>query len=598
MKQVLILNITRMGDLIQMGPLLARLREEQPGVAIDVVVDRQFALVASMLDGLREVISFDFHELIDSSRASVKDTLSLYQEVAGWARPMRDRRYDRIVNLTFNRPSAFLAGYVGAADIRGGRSAWDGGVVIDNAWMAYFTDIHHSRRINRFNLVDVYALGGSGPGTFAPLHVTLPGESRDWARRFLASEKPEAAQWIAVQAGASDIMKAWRPAHFGAALAALSARWKGGVLFIGAPSERETIAQVIQAYRGAGGRNPFINAAGRTSLEQLAALLAESRLLLTNDTGPMHMAVAVKTPVVDLSVGHVDFRETGPYGAGHWVVQPDLDCAPCGFEQVCAHHSCKDRLVPNQMADLMLHVLGSGPFPAGISQCRVYESGIDEDRLGTFRLRAGREALDAEWYGTFWRRYWYHAFTGSPSHVPVPEGPAPDTEMALNIMAMLTPKLDSLCRRAEDIVNVARCTPIAVPTLRALQQEQSQERESAVSLGMTTLATAPLTTECVRAIHNDNVQGMELLARHHARAYRQWRDQLAGVRRYVSEAGRHACSRRARHHARAYRQWRDQLAGVRRYVSEAGRHACSRRLPMIGRSHMAYVKGGENASIS
>ncbi|MBH0186368.1 MAG: glycosyltransferase family 9 protein [Nitrospira sp.] len=544
MKQVLILNITRMGDLIQMGPLLARLREEQPGVAIDVVVDRQFALVASMLDGLREVISFDFHELIDSSRASVKDTLSLYQEVAGWARPMRDRRYDRIVNLTFNRPSAFLAGYVGAADIRGGRSAWDGGVVIDNAWMAYFTDIHHSRRINRFNLVDVYALGGSGPGTFAPLHVTLPGESRDWARRFLASEKPEAAQWIAVQAGASDIMKAWRPAHFGAALAALSARWKGGVLFIGAPSERETIAQVIQAYRGAGGRNPFINAAGRTSLEQLAALLAESRLLLTNDTGPMHMAVAVKTPVVDLSVGHVDFRETGPYGAGHWVVQPDLDCAPCGFEQVCAHHSCKDRLVPNQMADLMLHVLGSGPFPAGISQCRVYESGIDEDRLGTFRLRAGREALDAEWYGTFWRRYWYHAFTGSPSHVPVPEGPAPDTEMALNIMAMLTPKLDSLCRRAEDIVNVARCTPIAVPTLRALQQEQSQERESAVSLGMTTLATAPLTTECVRAIHNDNVQGMELLARHHARAYRQWRDQLAGVRRYVSEAGRHACSRR------------------------------------------------------
>ena len=544
MKQVLIINITRMGDLIQMGPLLARLREEQPGVAIDLVVDRQFALVASMLDGLREIISFDFHELIDSSRASVKDALSLYQEVADWARPMRERCYDRIVNLTFNRPSAFLAGYIGAPDIRGGRSAWDGGIVIDSAWMAYFTDIHHSRRINRFNLVDVYALGGSGPGTFAPLHVTLPAESRDWARRFLASEKPEAGQWIAVQAGASDIMKAWRPAHFGAALAALSERWKGGLVFIGSPSERETIAEVILAYRGAGGRNPFINAAGRTSLQQLAALLAESRLLLTNDTGPMHMAVAVKTPVIDLSVGHVDFRETGPYGAGHWVVQPDLDCAPCGFEQVCAHHSCKDRLVPNQVADLMLHVLGSGAFPAGISQCRIYESGIDEDRLGTFRLRAGSELPGTDWYGTFWRRNRYQAFTGAPSHVPEPEGPAPDAGIALNVMAVLTPKLDSLCKRAEDIVKAARCTPIAVSKLRALQQEQSRERESAVYLGMTTLATAPLTTECVRAIHNDNVQGMELLARHHERAYRRWRDQLDEVRRCLSETGGRSSARK------------------------------------------------------
>jgi ADP-heptose:LPS heptosyltransferase len=565
MKQVLILNITRMGDLIQMGPLLARLREEQPGVAIDLVVDRQFAPVASMLDGLRDVISFDFHELIDSSRASIKDAVALYREVADWARPMRDRRYDRIVNLTFNRPSAFLAGYVGAPDIRGGRSAWDGGIVIDNAWMAYFTDIHHFRRINRFNLVDVYALGGSGPGKFAPLHVTLPAESRDWARRFLASEKPEAAQWIAVQASASDIMKAWRPAHFGAALAALSERWKGGVLFIGAPSERETVAQVIQAYRGAGGRNSFINAAGRTSLKQLAALLAESRLLLTNDTGPMHMAVAVKTPVVDLSVGHVDFRETGPYGAGHWVLQPDLDCAPCGFEQVCAHQSCKDRLVPSQVADLILHAIGSGPFPADIAQCRVYESGIDEDRLGTFRLRAGSEPPATAWYGTFWRRSRYQSFTGEPSLVPEPEGPAPDAEIALDVMTRLMPKVESLCKRAADIVRAAGCMPTDARRLRGLQQEQSGERESAVCLGMTTLATAPLTTECVRAIHNDNVQGMEQLARHHERAYRRWRE---------------------------------ELTEVRRCLSETGRRSSARRLPIITGSLPAYEQGRQNARIS
>ena len=536
MKQVLIINITRMGDLVQMGPLLARLQEEWPGVAVDLVVDRRFAPVASMLKGLRNVVSFDFHELIDSSRAAVKDVVSLFEEVSGWARPLAERKYDRLINLTFSRPSAFLASYIGAPDIRGGRSAWDGGIVIDNAWMAYFTDIHRFRRINRFNLVDVYTLGGSGPGAFAPLQLTLTRESQEWARRFLASAEETRAQWIAVQAGASDVMKAWRPQSFGLTLARVSERWQGGIVFIGAASERETVAQAIQAYRSAGGRNPFLNATGRTSLEQLAALLAECRLLLTNDTGPMHIAVAVQTPVIDLSVGHVDFQETGPYGAGHWVLQPELDCAPCGFEQVCAHHSCKDRFLPDHVAELILYVLGGGPFPSGVSTYRLYESGVDEDQLGTFRLRAGREPASTAWYAAFWRRYWYESFTDLLSQVPMPDGPAPDAEDAIRRLVAMRPRLDALCQRAEDIVRTACRMPIATGVLASLQQEQVRERESTIRMGLDSLATAPLTTEFMRTLHNDNVQGVDRLALHHANAYRRWRAQLTDIQRRLSRA--------------------------------------------------------------
>ncbi|HBH78419.1 MAG TPA: hypothetical protein DDY39_01220, partial [Nitrospira sp.] len=117
-----------MGDLVQMGALLDRLHEEWPGVGVDLVVDRRFAPVASLLKGLREVIALDFHALIDESRALVKDVVALYQEVAAWAKPLAERRYDRVINLTFNRPSALLAGFVGAPDIRGAQSAWDGGM--------------------------------------------------------------------------------------------------------------------------------------------------------------------------------------------------------------------------------------------------------------------------------------------------------------------------------------------------------------------------------------------------------------------------------------------------------------------------------------
>jgi len=207
-RQVLIINVTRMGDLVQMGTLLARLQEEWPGVEVDLVVDRRFAAVASLLTALREIIPFDFHAVIDDSRVAAKSAVTLYRDMAMWAAPMVARRYDRIINLTFNQPSALLSSYIGAPDIRGARAAWDGGSVIENGWMGYFTDMHRFRALNRFNLVDVYALGGSRPGAFAPLSVTVTPEAREWAKRFLTAPANAPAEWIAVQAGASDVMKA------------------------------------------------------------------------------------------------------------------------------------------------------------------------------------------------------------------------------------------------------------------------------------------------------------------------------------------------------------------------------------------------------
>lgn len=529
MKQVLILNITRMGDLVQMGTLLARLREEWPDAAVDLVVDRQFAPVASMLSGLRDIIACDFHALIDESRACVKDTVVLYREAAAWAEGLHERRYDRIINLTFNRPSALLADYVGAPDIRGARSAWDGGTVIDNPWMAYFTDIHQIRRINRFNLVDVYAVGGSRPGSFAPLHVTAPVASGDWAQHFLSHPEPSHDKWIAVQAGASDVMKAWRPRHFGETLARFSARWNGGILFVGSASEQETVAHVIRTYREAGGRSSIKNAVGQTTLAQLTALLARCRLLLTNDTGPMHLAVGVQTPVIDLSVGHVDFQETGPYGTGHWVVQPDLDCAPCGFDQVCPHHACKDRLPIDSIVEVMRHVVGEGPLPMAVSGYRLYRSGIDDDQLGCFRLVSGREDPVIAWYAAFWRRRWYASFTGQSSRLPVLNGLPPDTEEASVCIGTMMPLLDKLCLRADHIVKLIGQTPIPVRTVHSLQQAQAEDRQKVALAGTATWATKPLTTAALRLLHQDNVQGLEQMARHHAAAYTRWRHEVASV---------------------------------------------------------------------
>lgn len=534
-RQVLILNMTRMGDLVQMGTLLARLHEEWPGVAIDLVVDRRFAPVASLLTGLREIVAYDFHALIDDSRAAVKSVAALYNDAASWIRPLAARRYDRIVNLTFNRPSALLASYIDAPDIRGARSAWDGQSVIDNHWMAYFTDMHHFRALNRFNLVDVYALGGSGIGSFAPLSVKVTTAANEWAERFLSASPHAPKEWIAVQAGASDVMKAWRPEYFGRTMAQMSQQWDGGIILIGTPAEQDTIAQVVRVYREAGGRCPLLNAAGQTTLEQLVGLLAKCRLLLTNDTGPMHLAVGVQTPVIDLSVGHVDFRETGPYGPGHWVIQPELDCAPCGFDQVCAHQTCKDRLPVTMVASVMLHVLGKGSAPRPAQGYRLFESAMDEDQLGSFRQVGPGDASDVEWYSRFWRRYWYESLARTASRIPLdPAGPS-DMTAAIQHLSGMMPHVETLCRQADAIVRAADQVSQSPHSLQTLQREQTALRERMVHLGMAQLVSAPVTTAFVRGLHNDNVKGLERMARHHALAYRQWRRHLTEIHKQLTQ---------------------------------------------------------------
>ena len=536
MKQVLIINVTRMGDLIQTGPLLSRLREEWPGVAIDLVVDRSFAPTAALLTGLRQVISYDFNRLLDDCRTQSKSLVTLMQEMTDWAAPLRDARYDRIVNLTFNRQTGLLASYIGAPDLRGITAGPDGSPIVQNPWLSYFTDLHRHRRFNRFNLVDLYAMGGSGPGTFSPLSVTVPADGRDWADDFLQPQTTTVRQWIAVQVGASDVMKAWRPEYFGQTMAHLSRHPGVGFVVIGTAAEAESIELAKTTFRASGGAAPILDASGRTTLHQLVGLLSRCQLLLTNDTGPMHLAVGVGTPVIDLSVGHVDHHETGPYGPGHWVIQPDLACSPCGFDQICAHHACKDRLIPEEVANLCLHALGRGPFPSWSAGLRVYQSSADADGLGSFVIRAGHVDAGTAWYADFWRRFWYEDFTGKPSQLVPNLETAPDQGPALAWMREAAQPLHRLEQRARHIAALTRRHPLPVSTLQREQALLRQEREQLLLRMMAHSVTGPATVAMIRDIHNDDAGDLTMLADRHVQAYRRWQQRIARTRELLSVA--------------------------------------------------------------
>jgi ADP-heptose:LPS heptosyltransferase len=520
-KQVLILNITRLGDLVQTVPLLARLEQEWPGVAIDLLVDTRLAPMAALLPGLRRVLTYDFSTLLKSSHAEAGGTDTPTPELMAWTQSLATVGYDRVINLTFTRWSGLLAAAIGVPDTRGVTVGQNGATLLRNPWLTQVVDLHQHRRFNRFNLVDLYALGGSGPGAFTPIQLQIPAEAEQWARQYLKSRIQNQIP-VAVQIGASHPLKAWRPELFGRTMAALSRRLDAAFLLIGIKSEAKSVQQAIAAYHAAGGSGTVCDAVGQTDVPQLAALLRDCRLLLTNDTGPMHLAVGVGTPVVDLSVGHANFHETGPYGPGHWIVQPIMECSPCSYQQVCAHQSCKEQIVPEQVAQLCLHVLGHVEFPTAWTGVQVYASDVDADGLACYRLRAGQSDLVADWYGAFWRRYWYDTFTGHVSRV-VFDQPAPDSAEQQQLFAQLLPGINRAVDLADQIARGSRQQPMPVVALHHAQTELTNLRNRIMPLAMSSPAAGPITVSFVRELAQCETSDVIQVADHQAKAYQRWK---------------------------------------------------------------------------
>ncbi|MBW1992352.1 MAG: glycosyltransferase family 9 protein, partial [Deltaproteobacteria bacterium] len=111
----------------------------------------------------------------------------------------------------------------------------------------------------------------------------------------------------------------------------------------GGPADQE-VATAVAAYS----RVPLVNLAGGTTVGQLAVLLQGAALAITTDTGPMHLAAALGTPVVALFGPTAPWR-TGPFGKGHAPLRLDLPCSPC-FRRTCPEPRCLTDLPPEAVS--------------------------------------------------------------------------------------------------------------------------------------------------------------------------------------------------------------------------------------------------------
>jgi len=169
--------------------------------------------------------------------------------------------------------------------------------------------------------------------------INIPDRLRQWARDALQKKGfTKSDLLVGINPGSVyGPAKCWPPEKFAALIRLVRERRGVPVIIVGGERERALADSLCHGT----GRDVF-SMAGETTVMQLAALMERCAVVVSNDTGPMHLACAVGTPVVAI-IGPTDPRATGPLGP-HLIVRSAVECSPCFKRRCPTDHRCMTEL--------------------------------------------------------------------------------------------------------------------------------------------------------------------------------------------------------------------------------------------------------------
>src|SRR5437773_8146844 len=187
------------------------------------------------------------------------------------------------------------------------------------------------------------------------IEIEATDEERENARSLLAEEGiSRGMRFLVLNAGAAyGSAKRWHEDRFADVADILASEMNLSVALIGSEGERP-IAEQIRACM----KSHTALLSGRTSLETLVGVLAESSLMITNDSGPMHIAAALGVPTVAI-FGSTDERVTGPYGLRTRIVKHPVECSPCLLRHCPIDHRCMNGVTVDEVCRAARELVGA-----------------------------------------------------------------------------------------------------------------------------------------------------------------------------------------------------------------------------------------------
>lgn len=302
--RILVVKLSSLGDVFHALPAVHNLKVGLRA-EVDWVTQPEYVDLVRCFEDVADVIPFPRHDWV--------------RGFPDFARRLRLREYDLAVDLQGLLKSALVCRLARARRILGPSFRREGAGLLYNAVAGPRNKDRHAveENLDAVRFLDLKQLPPVFPVRFPPLAVT--------------GARPR----VALLPVSRRVNKNWGEERFIAVARGLRHEFGAQVYCFGGPADVAVCAEIEASVNTDGTGPRAISMAGRTRLVEMGSWLASMDLVIGNDSGPIHMAVAVGVPVVAV-FGPTDPRRTGPYGSAHRTLVADTTCRPC-YRRTCQY---------------------------------------------------------------------------------------------------------------------------------------------------------------------------------------------------------------------------------------------------------------------
>ena len=364
-KKILVINLMHIGDLLLVTPVLRTLRMNFPDAHIELLADKKLGDLVRCNKNLDDCILID--------KKGDDDRLPNFLKVIGG---IREKNFDLVINLHRNERASALAAFSGGKKIVG--YAKPGFALLFHKVLPNLKAIKHQIH-SHFDVLreacgieKIYDYG---------LEMWISGEDKTAADKIFRANFAAGTQVVAFNIGASWLTKRWIDSYFAECADILVERGYG-VAFLGGEMDRGLVGACVEQMRQK--KSELVKIfTGSLSLAEVAGFLDNCVLMLTTDSGPMHIGVARNIPIVTM-FGASPVPGFYPYDAKDILVKTPVACHPCG-NHICPlagveNLACMKKIpvsVVMKYVDELLENYGESaekiPREYGKYQCRVVE---------------------------------------------------------------------------------------------------------------------------------------------------------------------------------------------------------------------------------
>jgi len=345
---ILIVKLSAIGDVIHTLPALNAIRKFYPHASITWLVEEDAAPLLQGHKALDRVLVSKRKRWLKALRSA--SFLKTIKEVYGFIRALRDTRYDMILDF-----QALLKSGILIALARGQRKIGFGKglehmehsyIFLNERIPAVDMEIHALTR----GMMLLKAVGI--PTNEVEYKLPVSDHDRKRIDELMRQHGINGIKsFIAINPVAKWETKLWPNKKFTELADTLIDRYDKKIVFTGGIKDCSIIQMITSSMKG-----KAINLAGKTTLTELAFLYEKAALVISTDTGPMHLAAAMGTPVVALFGPTAPWR-TGPYGTGRQIITAGLECSPC-FKRRCETKDCMYQISMDQVLNGVQKILG------------------------------------------------------------------------------------------------------------------------------------------------------------------------------------------------------------------------------------------------